>query len=61
MGWIADTAAEPISLRHFVDTGMQGLLFRDFIPPTLKTLVYGLIIGTVSCFQGIRTTGALRE
>jgi phospholipid/cholesterol/gamma-HCH transport system permease protein len=56
-GWIADTVAEPISLRHFVDTATQGVVFSDFIPPTLKTLVYGLIIGIVSCFQGMRTTG----
>jgi phospholipid/cholesterol/gamma-HCH transport system permease protein len=57
MGWFADTIAEPISLRHFFDMGLQGVLFSDFLPPTLKTLVFGLIIGTVSCFQGMRTTG----
>jgi phospholipid/cholesterol/gamma-HCH transport system permease protein len=31
--------------------------FGDFIPPTLKTLVFGWIVGIVSCFQGMRTTG----
>src|SRR5437016_4153990 len=30
---------------------------RDFIPPTLKTMVFGFIIGLVSCFQGMRTRG----
>ncbi|HEX4135571.1 MAG TPA: ABC transporter permease [Bryobacteraceae bacterium] len=57
MGWIAETIADPISLRHFLDNGTKGVLFSDFIPPTLKTLVYGFIIGTTSCFQGMRTTG----
>ena len=33
------------------------MLFSDFIPPTLKTTVFGLIIGLVSCFQGMRTRG----
>ena len=29
----------------------------DFLPPTFKTVVFGLIIGVVSCFQGMRTQG----
>ena len=57
MGWIAETLADPISFRHFVENATKGVQFRDFIPPTLKTLVYGFIIGLVACFQGMRTTG----
>jgi ABC-type multidrug transport system fused ATPase/permease subunit len=51
MGWVADTLAEPISLRLFLNTGSNGVTFNDFLPPTLKTAVFGLIIGLVSCFQ----------
>jgi phospholipid/cholesterol/gamma-HCH transport system permease protein len=40
-----------------VNSAIKGAQFSDFIPPTLKTLVYGLIIGVVPCFQGMRTTG----
>ena len=57
MGWIATTLAEPISLRLFLLDGCKDALFSDFIPPTLKTAVFGLIIGTVACFQGMRTKG----
>lgn len=57
MGWIADTLAEPISLLQFVENGTKGALFSDFIPPTLKTLVFGFIIGIVACFQGMNTRG----
>jgi phospholipid/cholesterol/gamma-HCH transport system permease protein len=57
MGWIAETIMDPISLRHFVETGTKGVQFSDFIPPTMKTLVFGFIIGIVACFQGMRTTG----
>jgi len=56
-GWIADTLAEPISLRLFLNMGTNGVTFNDFLPPTLKTAVYGAIIGLVSCFQGMRTQG----
>jgi phospholipid/cholesterol/gamma-HCH transport system permease protein len=56
-GWAADTLADPISLRHFLDSALKGAHFSDFIPSTMKTLVYGFIIGIVACFQGMRTTG----
>jgi phospholipid/cholesterol/gamma-HCH transport system permease protein len=57
MGWISNTLVEPISLRLFLNTGMKGITFKDFLLPTFKTAVYGLIIGIVSCFQGMRTQG----
>ena len=57
MGWISNTLVEPISLRLFLNTGTKGITFNDFLPPTLKTAIYGLIIGMVSCFQGMRTQG----
>ena len=57
MGWIAETVVDPITFRHFIENAMKGVQFSDFIPPTLKTLVYGFIIGIVACFQGMRTTG----
>jgi phospholipid/cholesterol/gamma-HCH transport system permease protein len=57
MGWVASTLAEPISLRLFIDHGLNGVRYSDVFPPTLKTAVYGLIIGSVSCFQGMRTHG----
>jgi phospholipid/cholesterol/gamma-HCH transport system permease protein len=56
-GWVANTLAEPISFRLFLENGFKNLLFSDFIPPTLKTMVFGLIIGLVSCFQGMQTRG----
>jgi phospholipid/cholesterol/gamma-HCH transport system permease protein len=57
MGWISNTLVEPISLRLFLNTGAKGMTFSDFLPPTIKTVIYGLIIGIVSCFQGMRTQG----
>lgn len=57
MGWVAATLAEPISFRLFLDSGLKHLAFNDFLPPTFKTIVFGLIIGIVSCFQGMRVRG----
>ena len=57
MGWVANTLSEPISLRLFLEDGFKDMAFTDYIPPIVKTCVFGLIIGIVSCFQGIRTRG----
>ena len=56
-GWVASTLAEPVSLRLFLSNGFHGVTFNDILPPTLKTTIFGLIIGLVSCFQGMRTRG----
>ena len=56
-GWMADTLLEPISLRLFLENGLKSVTFNDFLPPTFKTAVFGLIIGLVACFQGMRTKG----
>ena len=57
MGWVANTISEPISLRLFLDTGFKSATFSDFLAPTIKTAVFGLIIGVIACFQGMRATG----
>jgi phospholipid/cholesterol/gamma-HCH transport system permease protein len=51
MGWVANSAAEPIH------DGFKDVTFNDFLPPTLKTIVFGLLIGVISCFQGMRAIG----
>src|SRR3954470_15759400 len=57
MGWVANTLTEPISLRLFFENGFKNVTFGDFIPSTLKTTVFGFIIGLIGCFQGMRTKG----
>ena len=56
-GWLAQTLVEPISLRQFIDAGFRGATLSDFLPPTFKTAVFGLIIGLIACYQGMRTRG----
>jgi phospholipid/cholesterol/gamma-HCH transport system permease protein len=57
MGWVAQTLAEPVSLHQFINSGFKGADFNDFLPPTFKTAAFGLIIGLIACFQGMRTRG----
>jgi len=56
-GWFAQTLVEPLSFHHFIESGFKGATFNAFLPQTFKTAVYGLIIGLVACFQGMRTSG----
>jgi phospholipid/cholesterol/gamma-HCH transport system permease protein len=57
MGWVANALSEPVSLRLFLEDGFKNMEFSDYISPIVKTAVFGLNIGIVSCFQGIRTRG----
>ena len=56
-GWVSQTLVEPLSLRQFINSGFSGAEFSDLLPPTFKTAVFGLIIGLIACFQGMRTRG----
>ncbi|MDR3724322.1 MAG: ABC transporter permease [Terracidiphilus sp.] len=56
-GWVAQALVEPLSFRQFIESGFKGATFSAFLPPTFKTAVYGLIIGLIACFQGMRSKG----
>src|SRR4051794_37656185 len=57
MGWVANTMTDPISLHLFLKSGFKQVTFSDFLPPIFKTVIFGLIIGVIACFQGMRTRG----
>ena len=57
VGWFANTLVEPISFQKFIHQGLAGTSFNDFLAPTFRTAVFGLIIGMIGCFQGMRTQG----
>jgi len=57
MGWAAQALVEPLSFHQFITSGFKGADFNDLLPPTFKTAVFGLIIGLIACFQGMRTKG----
>jgi len=56
-GFLAETAVSNVSLRLYFRQAFAGIGFADYVPPTLKTIVFGFIIGTVSSCLGYTTTG----
>jgi phospholipid/cholesterol/gamma-HCH transport system permease protein len=57
MGWVTQAMVDPLSFYQFINGGFKGSDFNDFLPPTFRTAVFGLIIGLTACFQGMRTRG----
>lgn len=57
VGWLANTMIEHVSLAPFLTDGFKQVTFQDLLPATLRTAIFGFIIGLLGCFQGMRTTG----
>ena len=51
-GLFSEAAVSHISARLYIHRGFAALRWSDYIPTTLKTMVFGFIIGAVSCFLG---------
>jgi phospholipid/cholesterol/gamma-HCH transport system permease protein len=43
-------------MRLYLQDAFSPMGWSDYIPPTAKTLVFGFIIGTISCFLGYTAT-----
>lgn len=56
-GFVAETFVSGATLRLYFTQAFSSLAFSDFIPPTLKTIVFGLIIGSTSSYLGYNATG----
>lgn len=46
-----------ISFTYFVDLAREGLLVRDIVSGVVKSFLFGLIIGLISCFKGLAVRG----
>jgi len=56
-GFLAETAVSNVSLHPYFLQAFADIGFMDFLLPTLKTVVFGFIIGAVSSYCGYTTTG----
>jgi len=54
-GFFSEHFLSNISLQLYITRAFRGMDWSNFIAPTLKTAVFGFIIGTVSCFCGYTT------
>ena len=59
-GFLAEHAASGISIQLYNTRAFASLDWANYIPPTLKTSVFGFIIGTVSAFYGYTTNEGAR-
>jgi len=56
-GFVAETVISGMSFSLYFDRAFSLIDFVDYVPSTLKTAVFGFIIGTVSAYLGYNTTG----
>src|SRR5262245_38167590 len=54
-GFVSEYAASRLSFRLYLASSFAAFKWSNFYPPTLKTAVFGFIIGTVSAFLGYTT------
>ena len=56
-GFFAEAAISDMGFPLYFDRAFSLIEFEDFIPSTLKTMVFGFIIGTVASYLGFETRG----
>ncbi len=56
-GWLCAALKLHMSMRLYLNDAFDPMGWSDYIPPILKTFVFGLIIGLVSCFIGYNASG----
>jgi phospholipid/cholesterol/gamma-HCH transport system permease protein len=54
-GYLAENAATGMSLRVYFDRSFSVVDMTDYVPATVKTMVFGFIIATISAFLGFTT------
>jgi phospholipid/cholesterol/gamma-HCH transport system permease protein len=55
-GFMAETVITGMSFQLYFQRAFSLVNLTDYVPATLKTAVFGFIIGTVSAFLGFNTT-----
>jgi len=56
-GFVAEYFQSGMSLSAYYDRAFILIEFDDYIPATLKTMIFGFIIASVAGYQGYNTTG----
>ncbi len=55
-GFVAERAVTGMSLKLYMQRSFSLIGFADYVPSTIKTLVFGFIIAIVSSYLGFNTT-----
>ncbi len=54
-GFLSEHFSSNLSWDLYFTRAFDGVALANFIPPTLKTAVFGFLIGTISCYFGYTT------
>jgi phospholipid/cholesterol/gamma-HCH transport system permease protein len=54
-GFLSEHVVSHIGWRLYLERAFDGVALADFVPPTLKTAVFGYLIATISCYYGYTT------
>jgi len=55
-GFAAETVITGVPLGTYLRQAFSSIQFADLVPATLKTIVFGFIIGAVASYLGVHTT-----
>ena len=60
-GYLEAVLSGGMDIRVFIGTAFDSLRFTDVVVDTMKTSVFGFIVGIVSCYLGYNVRGGTRE
>ena len=60
-GYLEAVLSDKMDYRVFLDTAFDTMRFVDVIVDTMKTSIFGFIVGIVSCYLGYNVRGGTRE
>jgi phospholipid/cholesterol/gamma-HCH transport system permease protein len=56
-GYLAEALGGSMTFTQYANECLRVLTLRDVIPATLKTVVFGYLVGVVGCFYGMSAQG----
>ena len=54
-GYLSERVISHLSWQLYINRAFEGVFVANYVPPTLKTAVFGFLIGTISSFFGYTT------
>jgi len=54
-GYVAERATSDLSVQLYISRAFHEVSWAAFIPPTLKTAIFGAVIGLISSYLGYTT------
>jgi len=55
--WLVEKIEAGMTLRHFVTSVVNSVVFSDYLPGIAKTFFFGFTIGIVGCYEGYNSSG----